>query len=316
MSTVTTTITSVAACGKTTTVTTTEASPDAAQTSVVAKTKKGLASWMAGNLATLEGCQKEATSDCKISFANAKYFTNTDMFNDYHGPAGLQKWVQNMIDVGLDFGNPDNWQFAADVNNEFCSMTLPNQAFGVKSTGKYTEPEGDFVFVFFWPNGGDKLAGIHHHLPLSLNDCFVDNGVVAKTKKGLLASWVAGNLSTLEGCQKEATSDCKISFANAKHFTNTDVFHDYHGPAGLQEWCQNMVDIGLDFGNPDNWQFVADVNNEFCTVTLPSETFGVKSTGKYAEPEGDFVFVFFWPNGSDKLVGAHHHLPLSLNGCF
>jgi len=315
MSTVTTTITSAAACGKTTTVTTTEASPDAAQATVVTKTKKALGMWVAGKLATLEGCQEMATSDCKWSFSNAKYFTNTDVIHDYHGPAGVHKWVQNMIDVGLDFGNPDTWLFAADENNEFCSATIPNPSFGVTTTGKYTEKEGDFVCVFYFPNGSDKLAGVHHHLPVSLNDCFVNNGVVAKTKLAL-DSWVAGNLSTLEGCEALATSDCKWSFANEKHFTNTAILHDYHGPAGIKEWVQNITDNGLDFGNPADWKFAADENNEFCTVSIPSETFGVKSTGKYAEKEGDFVCVFYYPNGSDKCAGVHHHLPLSLNGCF
>ena len=171
MPTVTTTVTSAAACGKTTTVTTTEASPDAANPDgVVAKTKNALAGWVSGKLNTLEGCREMATADCKWSFSNAKCFTNTNIIHDYNGPEGLYEWCQHVQD--LDLGSPDNWAYAADENNETCLVTLPNAKFGVRSTGKYTEPDGDYVFVFYWPNGSTKLAGVHHNLPIGFNDCF------------------------------------------------------------------------------------------------------------------------------------------------
>jgi len=309
MPTLTTTVTSACASGTTTTVTTTEATPDSGATHPnVVKIRAALGAWGAGELQTAEGCAKWMTPDCKWTFANAASFTNTDIIKTYTGPAGVAEWCNNnlAIDWGPIGAGPDAWQFAG--GDGFVTATIPNQRFGVHATGKYTTADGDYMCTFYYPNGSEKCAGCHHQFPVSLNDCFA--GGALNKAEAMLAGWAAGELLTADGCAKYVTPDCKWTFANAAAFSNTDIIKTYTGADGLAEWCNANQDI--DFG-PLEWIWA--VNDDFITGTITNPKMGIRSTGKYTAPDGDYICTFHFPNGG-ACAGVHHQFPIGLNECF
>lgn len=308
MSTITTTVTSAHADGRTVTETTTESAPgpSTATTPGEAIAKSTVEAWMAGKFATIEGIAEHVTADGVLSCVDGEHWTNIPWFNkEYKGHAGSLEWC-NLVGANLDFGADMQWSMSPGKTANVGHGTLMQQ-FGSIATGKKTGVT--LLTCEFHAGPGGKLAGIKHYWPISLNNCFPSSGLagsnVAVAVK-LITGWAAGDLHDAEKVKEYITNDCLISFANELD----GVFHDYVGYKGMNDWCVSCDTIDWGPAGP-NWEWAE--GGTFCVGRLVDQVFTCKATGKSVSGKHAEVTL---TTRDGKIASAHHYFPAEFNACY